>query len=230
MENITLPTEADESGSLHFQAPKKVEDAPLRKRKVCFHSRIQCRRFNTPPIMNPDDIWYSKQELASLRKQNKHLQSLEMVSEITSFAGNDDTEEISYVGLNSEMERRQRINRIKEAKTCVLDEQLQQEEDFFKEFYTTYGFKLEHEFIAEFYSFHSIRAAKVAHMKGLKLSFHVESLSAQESANIGGNHRPCSRHSCSQRAKATSDHRPGQNRSIRSADSLTARLTTPAAA
>ncbi|CAJ1948569.1 unnamed protein product [Cylindrotheca closterium] len=231
MENITEPTETDESGSLHFQAPKKDEGAPVKGRKVFFHSRIQCRtRLNKAPITSPDNLWYSKQELASLRKQNKRVKNLGM-SGFTSFIGDDDTEAISFVGLYSEMERKQRAQRIKEAKKCVFGEQMQQEEDFYNGVRTLYNFKLDQESIAEFYSIYSLRAAKIAQMKGLRLARHVESLSAEECTFIDDNHRPCSQHSYSQRSKVTSENRLVRKKpSMRSVGNLIARLTTPAAA
>ncbi|CAJ1970069.1 unnamed protein product [Cylindrotheca closterium] len=214
----------DESGSLHFQTPQEDDEqaSPVaRERKVCFHSRVRCRR-GKASIANVDDLWYSQQELASLRKQQKRLQSI-VASGATSLVGDDDTEGVSFVGLYSEKERRQRIKRIKEAKECVLGEQLQQEEEFYNAQEDLSDFKLDQESIAEFFSLYSRRAAKVAHMKGLEVSWHVEKLSAKETTDVDD-----SRRSRSQRSKAISGHCPVRNSSIRSTGSLIARLTTAA--
>ncbi|CAJ1948575.1 unnamed protein product [Cylindrotheca closterium] len=229
MESITLPTETDESASLHFQAPKEEEATTSLRREytkeVSFNGRIRCRFFKTH-ITDPENLWYSKQELAGLRKLDKSLCRLAMSGAAISFVGDDDSEELSFVGLYTEAERKQRIVYPKEAKACVLAEQLQQENDYYNEFFSLYGFKRDQESIAEFYSIYSIRAAKVAHLKGLKLSWHVMSLSAEKSTNIDVTHR-----SCRQRSKVTSDRRPVPNSSIRPpVRGLIARLTTPAAA
>ncbi|CAJ1970070.1 unnamed protein product [Cylindrotheca closterium] len=228
METSMEPAETDESESLHFQTPTKDETAPImrKERKVCFNSRVRCRR-SIAPITNPDNLWYSKQDLANLRKQDKRLQNLAMAG-VTSFVGDDDTEEISYVGLYSAKERRQRIKRIKESKTCVLSEQLQQEEKFYNEIYDLSDFNLNQESIAEYFSVFSIRAARVAHMKGLQVSRHVENLSAEESTDSDDSQPSCSQHSRPQRSKAISGHCPVRNSSIQSAGSLIARLTTAA--
>ncbi|CAJ1934731.1 unnamed protein product [Cylindrotheca closterium] len=133
-----------------------------------YGSLLHPRRAKSPITTNPDHLWDSKQELASFLKQDKHLQRVAM-SRIASFGGDADTKEISYVGLSSEKELKQSVKRMKEAKTCVLAEQMQQEEDFYNEMNDLSDFRLDQETIAHFFSIYSIRAAKVAHMKGLQL-------------------------------------------------------------
>ncbi|CAJ1948573.1 unnamed protein product [Cylindrotheca closterium] len=228
------PTESDESGSLHFEATPKKKDGsapPVKgERKVCFDSRVRCLHFKEATITNSDDLWYSKKELASLRKKNKRLRRLAIMAGVTSFAGDDDTEEISFVGFCSEMDRREQ-SYTKEATACVLGEQEQQQEDYFDEVGSLSDFKLDQESILEFFSIYSTRAANIAHMKALQLSWHVESLGAEKTTVAEGTHRSCSQRSRShQHSKDNSGHGPVRNASIRPADSLIARLTAPAAA
>ncbi|CAJ1970071.1 unnamed protein product [Cylindrotheca closterium] len=238
MENIMEPTtETDESGSLHFQAPKTEETTttttPAREQRVSFNSRVRCRR-SKAPVANAKNLWYSKEDLASLRSHDKRLQSIVAIG-TTSLTGDDDTEEISFVGLYSEKERKQRIKRIKAARECVLGEQMQQQEEFYDaQDDLSQPFILDQESIADFMSTYSKRATKVAHMKGLQVSWHVENFSEEEStADLDDSHRSCSQHSfsqrsCSQRSRSTSGNRPVRNSSIRSAGKLIARLTAAA--
>lgn len=243
--NMIEPVDStDQSGSLHFQAPdnnkKEQEDttpaAPMRR--VSFHGRVKCRRSHA---LDPDACWYSADELAIFRKQDKQLQQLVAVSGkknsttmISSFVGDDDSEEVSYVGLASEKERRRRIQRMKEAKACVLAEQLQQEEQFYsnEKDDISQSFKLDHESIAEFFSIYSKKATKVAHRKALQVSWHVENLWREDAdepssgeeeiiVDAGGATRSCNR-----RSTTTSGSCPVRNSSIRSAGSLISRLAT----
>lgn len=227
-DKIMDPAEIDESGSLHFQAASHKEDvAPVRERKVSFHGRVRCRRSKVPSV-NPDDVWFTKEELAGFRKQDNTLQKL--VSEATSLIGDDDTEEVSFVGLNSQKERKLRIKRIHQARICVFGEQMKQRENFYdKQDDLSQPFELNQEAIAELFSTFSKRARKAAHMKGLQVSWHVENFLEEELLDVDASRRSCSQRSCSQRSKSASGcGRPVRNSSLRSAGSLIARLTTAA--
>lgn len=223
-ENSMEPAETDESGSLHFEAPKNEDTAPATiVPKVSFNGRVRCRRSKKQHII-PESSWYSRDEIASFRKRDKRLQSL-IASNTTSFVGENDTEGVSFVGLLSQNERKQRLKRVREAQSCVMGEQMQQEESYNTQNDSAESFKLDQESVAEFYSIYSKRAIKVAHRKGLQVSWHVESLleDGKESADVDASQRS----SCSQRSKSTSCHRPQRNSSNRSTGSLIlARLTT----
>ncbi|KAL3933853.1 MAG: hypothetical protein SGBAC_010221 [Bacillariaceae sp.] len=227
MENIMQPADTDESGSLHFEAAKEEDTAPVTERKVCFNGRVRCRRAKKHQRI-PESNWYSKDEIASFRKRDKVLQSL-IASGNMSVVGGNDTEGVSLVGLFSQRERKQRIKRIKEAQSYVLGEQVQQQEEFRNDNVDgADSFELDQESIAEFYSIYSRRATKVAHMKGLQVSWHIENLWEEESTDVDASRRSCGQRSCSQRSKSTSGHHPQRNSSNRSTGSLLARLTTVA--
>ncbi|KAL3933851.1 MAG: hypothetical protein SGBAC_010219 [Bacillariaceae sp.] len=231
MENFMEPAETDQSGSLHFEAPNKEDtDAPPeREHKVSFNSRVRCRR-SKPSQRNPESSWYSKDEIASFRKRDKHVQSListgTFAAGIASFVGDNDAEEVSFVGLLSRKERKQRLKRVPEAQSCVLDEQMRQEQSHDG---SAGSFELDQESVSDFYSIYSRRATKVAYMKGLQVSWHVENLWEEEATDSETSHRSCSQRSSSQRSQSTSGHRPERNSSLRSTGSLLARLTTATA-
>lgn len=231
IQNKMEATEIDESGSLQFQAPKNKEgkdtSSDVRERKVSFHSRVRCRRSKTPSITG--DKWYSQEEISSFRERDKCLQKFLFRS--TSVTGEDDTNDASFIGLNSERDRRARFKRIQEAKACVLGEQLAQEDTFYndqadlsKDF-----FELDQETIGDFYSSYSRRATKVARMRGLQVSWHVENLwQVEEDTDIDDSQGTCSGRSSS--TSRTGNHRSTRTSSLRSAGGgLIARISTAAA-
>lgn len=216
-------THTSESGNLHFEEVVEKKDNST-ARKVCFNSRVWCRRSKKTHHMNPEDRWYSRDEIASFRKRDKYLQSL-AAGGTTSVAGEDDTEDVSFVGLASQRERKQRIMRNKEAENCVLREQMRQEDEFDStQNDRVASFKLDQECIAEFYSVYSRRATELAHMKGMQVARHVEHLLEEESIDTDASQRSGSRRSCSQHSKSTSGHRPQRNSSNRSTGSIKLRV------
>eukprot|EP00526_Cylindrotheca_closterium_P019218 CAMPEP_0113643350 /NCGR_PEP_ID=MMETSP0017_2-20120614/22793_1 /TAXON_ID=2856 /ORGANISM="Cylindrotheca closterium" /LENGTH=218 /DNA_ID=CAMNT_0000554859 /DNA_START=67 /DNA_END=723 /DNA_ORIENTATION=+ /assembly_acc=CAM_ASM_000147 len=213
------PAETDVSGSLHFEVSDKEETAPVREVKVRFHHRVRCRRKKTPD-MNPQATWFSKDDIASFRKREKHIFKRLVSSGKTSVVGDDDNEEVSFVGLASEKERKRKMKRVKESRSFVLGEQMQQKEDFYNnQDGVAQQFELDADSIAEFYSVYSKRATKAAHMRGMQISWHVENLLEEESTDADDDsHRSCSQRSHSQRSKTASARR--------SARSFVTRLTT----
>ncbi|KAL3933854.1 MAG: hypothetical protein SGBAC_010222 [Bacillariaceae sp.] len=217
------PAETDESGSLHFEAPKNEDTASLTEPKVSFNDRVHCRR-SKKHHMIPERSWFSNDEITRFRRRDKVLQSLIAPSTI-SFVGESDTEEVSFVGLVSQAERKQRNKRIKKTISHVLGEQMRQEDEFYNNLNdSSESFKLDQGSIADFYSIYSKRALKVAHMKGLQVSWHVESLfeEQQESIDIAANQR-----SDSQGSKSC--HGQQGSSSIRATGNLITRFTTATA-
>ncbi|KAL3933852.1 MAG: hypothetical protein SGBAC_010220 [Bacillariaceae sp.] len=181
--------------SIH-NSPKQEDIVPVTERKVCFNDRVRCRRSKTTQT-NLESSWYSKDEITHFRKRDKHIRSLFASGTFTSaktyFVGEKETEEVSFVGLLSQEESKQRIKCVKEAKSCILGEQMQQEEDFYKnENGIAQSFELDQESIADFYSIYSKRATEAAHMKGLQVSWHVENMWDEESTYIDASQRSCS--------------------------------------
>ena len=166
---------------VHNKQQQKQRQRQQQQQKVSFYPRVKFRRVPTPETEEEVQVlWYTGNELTRQKRREQELKQV-LAKDDTLYDG--DSENLTLLGLFTENERKDKYERMKQAKFAVFMEQAKQE----KHFLTTTDegdedtlFFLDFDKVAECYLSMTRDALTNAQRRGLSQELHVKEILGDE--------------------------------------------------